>query len=178
MNPKRLLALGVTTLAVMAFVACAPITVTSFTGRGVDPTAYRTFSWDTSDAGVPGDPRLDNNPFFHEYLRDAIDLQLAKRGYEPSGWQPDLRVHYHASSRQKIHVSGLDPASERCLDCAVEVYDAGTLLVDLTDARTGALVWRGAAEAGLAGVVDKQRQMEETIDRVVARIFAQLPSRS
>jgi hypothetical protein len=55
---------------------------------------------------------------------------------------------------------------------------AGPLLVDLTDARPGALVWRGAAEAGLAGVVDKQRQMEETIDRVVARIFAKLPSRS
>jgi hypothetical protein len=58
------------------------------------------------------------------------------------------------------------------------VYDEGTLLVDLTDARTGALVWRGVAQSGLAGVVNDQARMEETIERVVDRIFARLPRRS
>jgi hypothetical protein len=60
----------------------------------------------------------------------------------------------------------------------VHVYDAGALLIDLTDARTGALVWRGAAEAGIAGVVDNQTRMEHTIERVAERILAKLPRRS
>ena len=161
-----------------ASVACAPMTVTSFTERGVQVSRYRTYGWGTVDTGVLGDPRLDNNPFFHEYLRGAIDRHLVSRGYEPTAVRPDVYVHYHASTRQKIYVNGQEPTIERCRDCSVEVYDEGTLLIDLTDARTGALVWRGAAESGLAGVVNNQPKMEATIERMVERIFGRLPRRS
>jgi hypothetical protein len=178
MTPVRLFA-GAVALAIgAAAAACAPITVTSFTGRGVDVTTYRTVAWDRIDTSVPGDPRLENNEMFHEYLRDAIDRQLVSRGYEPTTLQADLLVHYHASTRQKIYTAGEQRTAERCLDCTVEVYDEGTLLVDLTDARTGALVWRGVAESGLAGVVSSQPRLEETIERVVTRIFERLPRRS
>ena len=170
---------GAVALAIgAAAAACAPITVTSFTDRGVDVTAYRTFAWDRIDTSVPGDPRLENNEMFHGHLRAAIDRQLVSRGYEPTTLQPDVLVHYHASSRQKIYTTGEQRTEQRCLDCTVEVYDEGTLLVDLTDARTGALVWRGVAESGLAGVVGSQPRLEETIERVVARIIARLPRRS
>lgn len=158
--------------------ACAPITVTSFTGRGVDVRAFRTFAWERVETGVPGDPRLDNNTFFHEYLRRAIDRQLVSRGYEPTMVQPDVYVHYHASAQQKVAITGEDWTTNRCRDCRVEIYDEGTLLVDVTDARTGALVWRGVAESGLTGAVADQTKMEEAIERVVERLFARLPSRS
>jgi hypothetical protein len=178
MTPVRLFA-GAVALAIgAAAAACAPITVTSFTERGVDVTAYRTFAWDRIDTSVPGDPRLENNEMFHEYLRDAIDRQMVSRGYEPTTLQPEVLVHYHASSRQKVYTTGEQQRAEPCRDCGVEVYDAGTLLVDLTDARTGALVWRGVAESGLAGVVSSQPRLEETVERVVSRIFARLPRRS
>ena len=158
--------------------ACAPISVTTFTERGVDVAAYRTFAWDRVDTAVPGDPRLDNNTMFHDYLRDAIDRQLVSRGYEPTTLQPDLYVHYHASSQQKLYVSGEEQMPTRCRDCSAEVYDEGTLLVDLTDARTGALVWRGVARSGLAAAVNDQQRLDATIERVAGRIFAKLPRRS
>jgi len=167
---------GGVVLAVAAIAtACAPITVTSYTPRGVEVTRYRTFAWDRVDTSVPGDPRLDNDTMFHEYLHHAIERQLVSRGYEPTTVQPDVLVHYHASSRQKIYTSGEQRTAERCQDCSVDVYDEGTLLIDLTDARTGALVWRGVAESGLAAVVGNQARMEETIERVVDRMFARLP---
>ena len=178
MTPKRLLAGGLAAAVAALLAACAPITVTSFTERDVNVPAYRTFAWDRVDTSVPGDPRLDNNTMFHEYLRDAIDRELISRGYEPTTLQPDLRVHYHASARQRIYTSGEQRTAEPCRDCTIEVYDEGTLLVDLTDARTGVLVWRGVAESGLANVVNSQRRMEETIERVVERIFDRLPRRS
>ena len=178
MTPVRLFAGGVALVVVAMAAACAPITVTSFTERGVDVRAYRTFAWDRIDTSVPGDPRLDNNTMFHEYVRQAIDRQLVSRGYEPTTVTADVLVHYHASSRQKIYTSGEQRTAERCRECSVEVYDEGTLLVDLTDARTGVLVWRGVAESGLAGVVNNQARMEETIERVVERIFTRLPHRS
>jgi len=178
MTPRRLLVAGAAVTMALIVAACAPITVTSFTERGVQINAYRTFAWDRMDTSVPGEPRLDNNTMFHEYLRHAIERQLVSRGYEPTLIQPDVLVHYHASARQKIYTSGEQRTAERCQDCGVEVYDEGTLLVDLTDARTGALVWRGMAESNLAGVINDQARMEQTIERTVERMFGRLPRRS
>ena len=158
--------------------ACAPVTVTSFTERGVQVPRYGTYDWGTVDTAVPGDPRLDNNSFFHDYLRGAIDRQLRSHGYEPTALTPDLRVHYHASAAQRIYISGTEPTRERCADCAVQVYDEGTVLIDLVDARTGALVWRGSAQTDIAGAVADQTRLERTIERVVTRILNTLPPRS
>ena len=162
---------------VAAAVACAPITVTSFTERGVEVTRYRTYDWGTVDAAMPGDPRLENNPFFHDYLRGAIDRQLRARGYEQTALTPDLRVHYHASATQRIYISGSEPTRERCSDCAVQVFDEGTVLIDLVDARTGALVWRGSAQADIASAVAEQTRLERALERVVTRILNTLPPR-
>jgi hypothetical protein len=38
-------------------------------------------------------------------------------------------------------------------------------------------VWRGVAESALTDAVNNQLRMEETVDRVVTRIFARLPRR-
>jgi hypothetical protein len=178
MTPFRRMVSGFAIAATAMAAACAPIAVTSFAQRGVDVAAYRTFAWERIETDVPGDPRLDNNPFFHEYLRDAVERELLGRGYEHTSLQPDLFVHYHATAQQRVLVGDQQVGREQCRGCAAEVYDEGTLLVDLTDARTGALVWRGVAQSGLTAVVNNQLRMEETIDRVVTRIFTKLPRRS
>ena len=159
-------------------VACAPVMVTSFTDPDVQVTRYRTYGWETVEGGVPGDPRLDNNPIFHDYVHGAIDRHLRSRGYELTALVPDLRVHYHASATQRIYINGTEPTKETCRDCAVQVYDEGTVLIDLVDSRTGALVWRGSAQTDIAGSVDDQTQMEKTLERVVERILRELPRRS
>jgi hypothetical protein len=171
--------LPVVAAAVVAAVtaACAPVTVTSFTERGFHVSTYRTYDWGTVDTAVPGDPRLDNNALFHDYLRGAIDRQLRARGYEQTALTPDLRVHYHASATQRVYISGSEPTRERCSDCAVQVYDEGTVLIDLVDGRTGALVWRGSARTDIAGAVADQTRLERTIERVVTRILNTLPAR-
>lgn len=177
MTPLRRIASRFAIAAATITAACAPISVTTFTQRDVDVAAYRTFAWERIDTGVPGDPRLDNNVFFHEYLRDAVEREMLARGYEHTSLQPDLYVHYHATAQQTVVAGRQEARIERCRDCTTEVYDEGTLLIDLTDARTGALVWRGVAESGLTAAVNNQLRMEETIDRVVTRVFSKLPRR-
>jgi hypothetical protein len=177
MTPGRRFAAGTAIALTVLSIACAPITVTSFTARDVDVPAFRTFGWERVDTGVPGDPRLDNNTFFHRYLQGAIDRQLVARGYEPTVLRPDVYVHYHASAQQKLYISG-EETTARCRDCQVQVYDANTLLIDVTDARTGVLLWRGVAESGLAAAVADQTRMERAIERVVERILSKLPRRA
>ena len=178
MTAIRPIVRGLAIAAAAIAAACAPITVTSFTQRDVEVTAYRTFAWAPPATSVPGDPRLDNNVFFHDYLRGAVERELLTRGYEHTSLQPQLYIHYHVTAQQKVLPGNQQARSERCRDCTAEIYDKGTLLVDLTDARTGALVWRGVAQSGLAAVVNNQLRMEETINRVVTRIFTKLPRRS
>lgn len=64
-----------------------------------------------------------------------------------------------------------DPADTR-----PAVYDAGTLFVDLVDARTGAVVWRGWAEGSLDGAIDDQVWLEARVDEAVRRIMQRLPA--
>jgi hypothetical protein len=174
---RRLIPVVGAAVVAAVIAASAPVAVTSFTERGVQVSRYRTYDWAPVDAAVPGDPRLENNTIFHEYLQGAIDRGLRARGYEQTALTPDLRVHYHASATQRIYISGSEPTRERCTDCAVQVYDEGTVLIDLVDARTGALVWRGSAQTDIAGAVADQSQLERTIERVVTRILNALPPR-
>jgi hypothetical protein len=150
--------------------------VNSFIERGADISRYHSYQWAPADTQATGDPRLDNNPFFAERLQMEVDKQLGSRGFEKtSADTPDLVVHYHASVAQEIDANGADQRSVSCEDCEPYVYDAGTIVVDLVDARTKRLVWRGWAEGSLDGAIDNQTFMERRVGEAVARIMERLP---
>jgi hypothetical protein len=163
---------GLFTLAV-AITGCASTNVSSYVARGVDLRAHRTYNWASVEPRSTGDPRLDNNRFFEERVQEAVDKQLANRGFEKTA-SPRFLVRYHASMTQEIYVSGIELNGE-CEECRPEVYDEGTLLIDLLDAETDRLLWRGWAKGSIDGVVDDQEWMEQRIDEAVARIMRELP---
>jgi hypothetical protein len=155
--------------------------VGSFLERGTDFARYRTYRWAPASAQETGDPRLDSNPFFHERIRADVEKQLAARGFETTAsGPPDLLVRYHASIKQQIDLTNVDPGNTNCGDgesCRPYVYDAGSLVIDFVDARTDKLVWRGWSEESVDGAIDNQELMEQQIDKAVARILQRLPGR-
>ena len=163
-------------LAIAAAAGCAPIHVHAYAERG-SVFSYRTYAWAPDEAFATGDPRLDNNEFFSEQVRTSVDRELAGRGFEktPSA-TADLLVHFHATISQEIEIASTD-RFEHCYNCGATIYDAGTLVIDLVDARTSRLVWRGWVEK-LNPVIDNQDWMDETIDWAVARIMKKLPPRT
>lgn len=168
--------LAAVAVGALALTACASMDVRSFVERGADVTQYRTYNWAPPDAQATGDPRLDNNPFFHERIQVDVEKQLNTRGFEKTaGDPPDLLIHYHASVTQQITANGADQPYVSCDDCAPYVYDAGTIVVDLVDARTRRLVWRGWAKGSIDGFIDDQASMEKRIDGAVERILERLP---
>jgi hypothetical protein len=178
---SRYVRLAAVLLAAVALAACATLKVNSYTERGATFDTYRTYAWGPAAAMATGDPRLDNNPFFHERLLAEADKQLVSRGFQKiTSDDPDLTIHYHVSITQEIEVSGIDREYGYCqtADCRRAVYDAGTLVMDLIDARTNRLVWRGWAEDSFEGVVDNQQWMEQKITDAVDSILKRLPQRS
>ena len=149
----------------------------SYSDRATDLSAFRTYAWGPVDTGGTGDPRLDNNRFFEDRIRHRVEEELSARGFEKTdAATPDLFVHYHASFSQKIDVREIDRSyASSIVDQQPVVYDAGTIFVDLVDARAKTLVWRGWAEGTMDGVIDNQGLMESRVDDAVMRILRRLP---
>lgn len=165
---------------ILAVTGCASMNVNAYAARGFDLSRFRTYAWVPGAPAATGDPRLDGNPFFDTRVRADTEGRLAERGLEKTSQKtPDLLVHYHVNMTQRIDTKDLDREYGSCErgDCQVEVYDAGTILIDLVDARTNTLVWRGWAEGSMDGVIDDQSSMEARIDEAVTRIIARLPRR-
>ena len=97
--------------------ACATtiLNVSSHVRPGIDIGQYRTFAWGPADALPTGDPRLDQNPYFQDYVQGAVEKQLAARGILASTTgTSDLLLHYHASIDTRIDVSRSEREYERC----------------------------------------------------------------
>ncbi len=177
MSSPRLLFVA---LAVCAFVleGCAARSVHSYLERGADLGRYQRYAWGPVDTFGTGDPRLDANEIVQERIQAAIGNQLAARGFTAvASGSPELIVHYHVSVEQRIDLRDKEPMTP-CPDCKPFIYDAGTLVVDLVDAASKRVVWRGWSEGNVDGLIDNQRWLDEQLDETVKRIFEQLPRRA
>src|SRR5687767_4433537 len=142
----------------VALAGCATLTVGSHVDGTLNVTQFQTFDWGPPDSLPTGDPRLDRDPYFVDHLQGAIEKQMAGRGYtRVESGQPDLLIHYHATTRRRLTVHDIDRGVGYCdtADCRVAVaeYEAATLIVDIVDRRTSQLVWRGWAQDSFEGVL-------------------------
>jgi uncharacterized protein DUF4136 len=163
-------------LLTTASTACATMTVSSHVEHGLDVTQYRTFEWGPPDALPTGDPRLDRNPFFKDRFEGAVEKQLAIRGLEHSGANPDLLIHYHASISRRIEVNRTDTAYGYCAngtcDTPVTEFEAGTMILDMIDARTNRLIWRGWAQHAIGDELQNENHLGQRIDEAVRQMLA------
>jgi len=161
---------------------CAPMRVSSHVDRELDFTRYRTFAWGPADALPAGDPRLERDAFFQDHIQGAIERQMAAKGFERAavGGVPDLRVHFHAVIDRRLDVDELDYQRGYCpgSDCrsGVSEYEEGTLVIDLIDARTNRLVWRGWSQGSVEGVLDNEDRLVRKVEEGVRLMFVRLPS--
>ena len=177
MNPlSRRAAVIVTALVITG---CAvPLSVTSYLERGVNLSRYQTYAWEMVDDQPTGDPRLDSNAIFHERVRAEAEPWLTRRGFLKVNADADITVRYRVAITDEIEDPTIDRVTGYCPqnDCAAYVFQSGTLVFELADARTHRMLWRGWATGPVDGVVDNQKGLEEMIGEVVARVFERLPS--
>jgi hypothetical protein len=166
--------------AIFAVAGCAASRVGSHIERGRDFTRYQTYDWGTPDALPRVDPRLDADPYFQDYLQGAVERGLVTRGYRRSeSGAPDLLVHFHATTAQRLAVEHDIPGVEPCLGdgCRPPVIrsDEATLVFDILDARTNRLVWRGWAQYPLEDLRDRRDRVGRRLGDAVDRMLVSLP---
>jgi hypothetical protein len=167
-------------VAALVLTGCATMNVSSHVERSIDFAQFHTYDWGPADALPTGDPRLDKNPFFHDYFQGAVEKQLAAKGFEKSAsGTPDLLIHYHANVTRRFSVSGIHreygPCTGDSCQPRLNEYEAGTLVLDIVDTRTNKVIWRGWAQQSVDGVIDNQDGMREYVTKGAARMMERFP---
>jgi len=140
----------------VAFAAgCASMSVGTEHSRGVDFSKFETFQYKDSDMSI-----ADTNPAAHKRTVEAIKQQLTANGLTETDSQPDLFVTYYGESTGATVVDSSDldyaarpefyAAGNLSQSTTIMRFDRGTIVVDLWDAATHELVWRGNVEKSLS----------------------------
>jgi len=160
---------------------CSSIDVYYDVDKDADFTSYKTYDWmpppepspDDRDAAEPDDSTNT------ELIRSLVDAQLVAKGLEREPDNPDLLVMHHGGSENRIDVGGFGYAyggsysGWQGAGIGIYSYHGGTLIVDLVDARTGQLAWRGSAQGTL--VSGTTRQAKKVIVEAIEKLFEAYP---
>ena len=135
---------------------------------------YKTYSWQEIKP---------ENSLWDARIKDAVDAQLAAKGWTQVGSGGDVAIVAINTTQTQRSLQtfydgfgggwrwrgfgGMGEATTTEQD-----YKEGTLVVDMYDAKTKQLIWRGSAEDTLTNNAEKN---EKNLDKGVAKMFKKFP---
>lgn len=136
--------------------------------REVDHARYRTF------ALREGTPLT--NPLADLRIQQAVAGMLGEKGLAEAESGADLMVAVHASCQagHPMDLQGYAPRGGTWDTAAPDrtVLEEGMLVVDLLDATSSALVWRGIATGTVTNNPSRNRK---PVEKVLSRMFRRYP---
>jgi hypothetical protein len=152
---------------------CSGIAVSYDYDPQVDFTRLKTFDWHTFPSAAPA------GELVAKHITNAIDSQLATKGFTRVSSNPDFLIAPHLGKQTKREVVDWGYSRQgnwgyggRQHD--VYEYQEGTLILDFIDPKAKELIWRGTA----IGVVEPSLSPQERHKRLntaVADILANFP---
>jgi hypothetical protein len=177
MNVKRSIFASVAVALLCATASFAQQVKTDF-DRSADFSQYKTYSWEKVQT---------QDPLWVSRIQDAVNAALAAKGWTlvPSGGQVAVVAVEMTQNQQTLNTfydgfgggwgwrrfgggfGGFGDATT-----TTQTYKVGTLVVDLFDAKTKSLIWRGSASDTLS---DKSEKNIKNLDKGVQKLFDHFP---
>lgn len=164
-----------TALALLGTIAVAQSVTYDF-DKATDFSKFKTYAW------VRGTNLSDQ--LNHQRIVTAVDRQLSARGLAKveAGANPDMLVAYHASFDRDLQINGFSSGwggnrfggGSRSGTARVEEILVGTLAVDVVNAQTRTIVWRGMATKEV-DVNARPEAREKNINRAADKLFKNYP---
>lgn len=151
---------------VTALVGCASAQVKTDFDQNANFSDYQTYSWmNTTRMSAMAQATL-----FDRRLRAAVESQLAAKGLKKAdgNGEADILIVYHAGVQDKLDVQQWGYFGRRW---DVREYQQGTLIVDVVDAKSMSLVWRGTA----IGETNTSNPSTEKLNQTVQKMFERFP---
>jgi len=140
---------------------------------------YKTYSW---QAIKPESSLWDSR------IKNAVDAQLAAKGWTRVETDGDVAIVAIKTTHTQRTLNtfydgfgggwgwrGFGGGGFGESTTSEQDYKEGTLVIDLYDAKTKQLIWRGSAEDMIS---DKAEKNEKNLDKGVAKLFKSFPSGS
>ena len=180
---------GPTALILLGVFVCAPAVAAKPQiqwDQEYDFSKVKTFMWkDTA-----GESLAQSQPFLHSHIINAIEYQLSNVGWREVDSGADVMVTYYGSTETNYRLQsdsfgysfggygrggwgyyGYGMAGPVTTTTRVIDYERGTLVVDIVDAASDQLVWRGTVSD--ISVSDNLDKMKKYIDKAIAQMAKQ-----
>ena len=150
-----------------------------------DFDAVKTFQWQYT----PDSDLQQSQPFLHSKIKTGIEYYLTNAGLTEVQENPDIFVNYHTSTETQVSLQsnsygygfgaygmggwgyyGYGMAGPVSTTTRVNEYQVGTLVVDIWDAASKELVWRGVVSDT---VPDDIQKAEKLIDKALTKLVEQ-----
>ena len=135
-----------------------------------DPAApfatYKTYAWTPGTASAVS--------LTEQRIHEGVNAQLQGKGMTQVDSNPNVFVATHVTTHAvpQVIADGFGPWGFGGGMATVQTYTEGSLIVDLYDATTRKMVWRGVATATVS---DKPEKNAVKIDKSLAKLFARYP---
>ncbi|WP_151086607.1 DUF4136 domain-containing protein [Hymenobacter baengnokdamensis] len=186
-RPTALAATGLAlALALGSCATTANVGVSSDFDHAVNFRNYHTWAWypkQTND--TEGGPAKGYESFTDQRIRDAVSKDLTAKGLTETTSNPDVYVAYSVRVENKQQVSGYPYGGYGYpyygygyggfggypYGGGAYNYKAGTVIIDIVDARRKELAWRGTGQAQL----NQNSISEEETYRIVNSVLSNYP---
>ena len=154
--------------------------------RSVNFNAYKTFTWGPSEIKVD-DPTY-NSGLISKNIRTTVENELAKRGIMKDDRNADFVISFKTYTKEKqqsmgnpypvypffpyrFYPFGLGWVYSYGVNYGPRnlTFMEGTLIIDITDAQTQDLVWRGSVKGNVDNVKTLERQIQKGIKAIMKK---------
>ncbi len=158
-------------------------------------TAFRTYAWIDQSTDSGRHPAI-HSQLVERRIYDAVERELTARGFrKATSGTPDFHIAYHVVSDTKIDVRAFEGVGARYYGYPygylgyfgygyrgtsqqyAREYIKGTLILDVVDARSDELIWRGWMSEALDDD-PKPENVRMYVDAAVSKILARFPPAS
>mgnify|MGYP002713018664 FL=1 len=177
---------GVMGLLLVLLSACTSNVVVDY-DRDTRFSAYKSYMLLPKSVESTKDKRLDS-PFIDRRVVQAIQKNMAARGFTYSESSPDMKIEYQIDLKHEVASDGSGvtmligggsggvgmgfgyavPSSD------VASHEVGRITIDMKDAANGKLLWRGSSSQRLRDP-SKPEDSEAFVNEVVGEIIGEFP---
>lgn len=179
--------LGMVVLLAALVAGCSTMQVTTDHNPDVDFSRLKTYRWVEPPTAPPPDPRIRND-LLEKRVHAIVDELLQAKGYRRvEEGAADFLVSWYATLDQKLDVQVVNnyygyapgwgwrgryyPYGGMGQETYISQYDEGTLILDMMDAGSHELIWRGYAVDRVnltARPETKDKQLREALEKMLA----------
>jgi hypothetical protein len=153
--------------------------------------AYRTYSWLPEPAEGRGSDARVNNPITVRRIVTAIETALEAKGFQKAASGGDFQVGWHGVINSETNYVtyadyygygwggwGYRGWGSTASRTSASTIDQGTLIVDIVDAASNELVWRGMAQAEVGKPLPDPEKRQQELNDVCEQLLAGFPPRN